>query len=57
LRKIDPTVKVIGVSGLGSESALITGGKLSVQEFLRKPFTAETLLTTLRDLLAGAIEG
>ncbi len=26
-------------------------------EFLRKPFTAETLLTTLRDLLAGLLEG
>jgi len=53
LRKIDPSVKVIAVSGLGSESALEKVGELNVQEFLRKPFTPQDLLTTLRDALDG----
>ena len=51
LRKLDPALKVVAVSGLGSESALMKIGKLNVQAFLRKPFTPRELLTTLRDTL------
>ncbi len=53
LREIDPLVKVIGITGLGSESALVKGGRLNVQEFIKKPFTTEELLTTLRRVLEG----
>ena len=53
LRELDPSVKVIAVSGLGSESALGRVNKLNVQGFLRKPFTPQDLLTTLRDALDG----
>lgn len=56
LRKIDPAVKVIGVSGLGPESVLTKGGELSVQVFLKKPFTTELLLTTLRQLLEARVK-
>ena len=52
LRKIDPGVRVIGISGLGSEAALVKCGKLGVQRFLRKPFTPEELLTTLHSVVA-----
>jgi PAS domain S-box-containing protein len=55
LRKIDPGVNVIGVSGLGSESILAKSGKLSLQVFLKKPFTTEALLTNLRQLLESRI--
>ncbi len=51
LRELDPSVKVIAVSGLGSESALEKVGKLNVQKLLRKPFTPQELLTSLRDAL------
>ena len=49
LRELDPGLKVIAVSGLGSESALERVGKLNVQKFLRKPFTPQELLTALRN--------
>jgi PAS domain S-box-containing protein len=51
LRKIDPDVKVIAVSGLASQAKLSEVGKLEVQAFLTKPFTTEHLLTTLRKAL------
>src|SRR5258708_21981771 len=51
LRKLDPAIQVIAVSGLGSESALDTVSKLTVQKYLRKPFTPLELLTALRDAL------
>ena len=55
LRKLDPAIKVIAVSGLGSESALDRVSKLTVQKFLRKPFTPQELLTALRDALDGGV--
>ncbi len=51
LRTIDPSVKIIGVSGLGPEAPLALAGKSHVQAFLKKPFTTEELLTALHTLL------
>lgn len=51
LRKIDPSIRVIGVSGLGSDSMLMQAGKLAVDNFLKKPYRTEDLLTTLREVL------
>jgi two-component system, cell cycle sensor histidine kinase and response regulator CckA len=51
LREIDPDVKIIGVSGLGSELALMKADKLAVRAFLKKPYTTATLLTSLREVL------
>jgi PAS domain S-box-containing protein len=51
LKKIDPGVKIIGVSGLGSEGALSRIGKPMVQAFLKKPFSTETLLVKLSQLV------
>ncbi|NJN59212.1 MAG: response regulator [Leptolyngbyaceae cyanobacterium SL_5_9] len=51
LHKIDPEVSIIAVSGLTSnqQSALLSG--VGVKAFLSKPYTAEKLLRTLRDVL------
>src|SRR5258708_31035396 len=38
LKRIDPAVKVIGVSGLGSEAVLARAGKDNAQTFLKKPY-------------------
>ena len=57
LQKIDPLVKTIGVSGLGSESVLIKAGKVRVDQFLKKPFSTEKLLTTLRSVLDAHASG
>jgi CheY-like chemotaxis protein len=51
LRQIDPSVKIIGMSGLGCESVLTKAGQRNVQAFLQKPFAIEELLAALRRLL------
>jgi CheY-like chemotaxis protein len=52
LRRMNPKVKILAMSGVPDESR--TDGERSlVRHFLPKPFTAATLLTALRDLLAG----
>ncbi|HEV2393463.1 MAG TPA: response regulator [Verrucomicrobiae bacterium] len=53
LRKIDPTLKVIGMTGLGSDATLVEKGRLEVQAFVKKPFSVEELLVTLRQMLDG----
>ncbi|HUF03441.1 MAG TPA: PAS domain S-box protein [Aridibacter sp.] len=50
IREIDPQTKIIAASGLASEFE-IDGGK--VDAFLSKPFTAETLLLTIAEVLGG----
>jgi two-component system, cell cycle sensor histidine kinase and response regulator CckA len=51
MRQINPSVKIIGVSGLGSESMLTKAGQSNVQAFLKKPFPTEDLLAVLHYLL------
>jgi len=54
LSSIDPTVKIIAASGLNANGSVagITG--TIVKHFLTKPYTAETLLRTLRTVLEEA---
>ena len=54
LQKIDPQVKVICVSGLSSKPNLSAAAKLNVQASLKKPYSSEKLLTTIRQVLDGA---
>ena len=51
LRQLDHHVKVVAVSGLGSQAQLAESSNLNVQAFLNKPYTTELLMTTLRQVL------
>ncbi|MBI4026390.1 MAG: response regulator, partial [Verrucomicrobia bacterium] len=56
LRKLNPEIKIIAISGLMSNIKgldLSRGGELGVQAFVRKPFSAEQLLKTLHQVLTG----
>ena len=52
LKHINPQVKVIAGSGLGSHPKLDALRSLGVEHFITKPYTAETLLKKLREVLA-----
>jgi CheY-like chemotaxis protein len=54
LQRINPQVKVIAVSGLGSQARLGNLQSLAVQAFLTKPYTAGTLLKTIHAALTGS---
>ncbi len=54
LKKMDPTVKVIVMSGLMSEGQTAELKNLLVNGYLSKPFTAENLLTTLASVLRNS---
>lgn len=50
LRKINPSVKIIAVSGL-NENYKLANNASKVQAFLSKPYTAEKLLKNIHDVL------
>jgi len=54
LKQINPAVKIIAASGLGVNEEVSKGAALGVRHFLPKPYTAETLLITLRTVLDDA---
>lgn len=51
LKQIDPQIKIIAMSGLLGDEQTSKLQKLDVRAFLLKPFTAETLLTTLSETI------
>ncbi len=53
LRKLDPNIKVIAMSGLISEEQTAELKTLGVVDFLSKPYTAETLLNALRKAISN----
>ncbi|HQX54278.1 MAG TPA: PAS domain S-box protein [Pyrinomonadaceae bacterium] len=52
LKKIDQDVPVIAMSGLASISQTAELKEMNVTDFLIKPYTAESLLNTVADILA-----
>jgi CheY-like chemotaxis protein len=52
LRKINPQVMVVATSGAEWQGQAAEATGLEVQAFLQKPFTAETLLRTVGEVLA-----
>lgn len=52
LKAIDPDVRVIGSSGLGSNGSLAKAVDAGVEHFVPKPYTAESILTVIARVLA-----
>jgi two-component system, cell cycle sensor histidine kinase and response regulator CckA len=53
LRKINPAVKIIAVSGLASSEKVNTVTDMGVKAFLAKPYTAKQLLQTISAVKGG----
>jgi two-component system cell cycle sensor histidine kinase/response regulator CckA len=53
LRKINPQVKIIAVSGLPTSDRVIGAMRADVNAFLSKPYTTQELLETLNSVLAS----
>ena len=51
LMRINPQVLIVAASGLNSNGRVAKAAGAGVKHFLPKPYTAETLLITLRDVL------
>ncbi len=51
LRRINPAVRIIAASGIDSGDPVANDGLAGVEHFLLKPFTAECLLTLMREAL------
>ncbi len=54
LRKMKPAIKIIAMSGLMSGGQMAELTELNVDAVLSKPFSAETLLTTLAPVVSGS---
>ena len=54
IRNIDPGIPIIATSGLMLNEHAREAKSLGVQAFLAKPYTAETLLQTIFDVIRGA---
>jgi CheY-like chemotaxis protein len=54
LKKIDPLVKIVAVSGLTANAEIGKFSGAGSHHFLTKPYTAETLLKALRGVLDSA---
>ena len=52
LQKMNPQVKVIATSGLPSNGELSAALSPEVKSFLLKPYTTESLLNTLHEVLS-----
>ncbi len=53
LSRLNPNLKVIAASGLSPEVHMAKAPNDTVKAFLPKPYTTETLLTTLHEVLRG----
>ena len=51
LMRINPAIKIIAASGLNSNGGVATASSAGVKHFLTKPYTAGTLLKTMRAIL------
>ncbi|MFI5322725.1 MAG: ATP-binding protein, partial [Thermodesulfobacteriota bacterium] len=51
LKKINPDIKIIAVSGLIDTKAILTSGNITVAAFLNKPYTSRTLMRTMHEVV------
>ncbi len=54
LAKMDPSVKVIAISGTDQDPAVAAISRGTIKAFLQKPFTAEIMLRTLRKVIEAS---
>lgn len=54
LKRINPAVRIIAASGLGSNGNMAKAAHAGVKYFLHKPYSAEALLSLLRQVLGEA---
>jgi CheY-like chemotaxis protein len=52
LRRLNPTLPIIGASGLSTSAHVAQAVNLGIKHFLPKPYTAETLLQALQQVLS-----
>lgn len=52
LQRLNPDVKIIAASGLANDGGAARAAAMGVKHFLPKPFTAQTILTALHQLLS-----
>ncbi len=57
LKLINPEVRVVAASGLMTDERLLRATSADAVAFLRKPFSAESMLRTLRQVLVGMETG
>jgi CheY-like chemotaxis protein len=57
LKKLKPDIRIVAASGLNAHHDALKSTSYGVTRFLAKPFSAETLLTTLSEALRGTVEG
>ena len=53
LKSINPEIKIVGSSGLTSDGGVTRVMAAGIRHFIAKPYTAETMLRTLHDVLNG----
>jgi PAS domain S-box-containing protein len=53
LKAVNPEIKIVGSSGLAPDGYEIEAMKAGVRHFIPKPYTAETMLHTLHEVLNG----
>jgi PAS domain S-box-containing protein len=51
LRRINPAVKIVAATGLKTNDRMTAAYGSGLQHFLTKPYTAETMLKTIREIL------
>ena len=52
LHRLDPGVRVVGMSGLGDAAQMARATEAGVRHFIPKPFSAESVLRILRAVLS-----
>lgn len=54
LRRLNPRLPIMAASGLSTQDYVVRAATMGVKHFLPKPYTAEELLKTLKEVLATA---
>lgn len=53
-RRLKPSIRILGISGLGGESMKEAVLEAGADEFIPKPFTGEDVLTVIKSLMENA---